>query len=290
MGSTASKPMKRFFSRFGRRGFTASAKRRPQLFEQERRSHDPFTRDITSPRRRFRDSWLPEEKELTPEEKEKKSHKENADCSYEGDSGFDGQGAISPADGGPVDYFLDVTGEFVDQAWKTGNGNDIVYLTEGLGEGLGQTLDPDQRAYLGMGDDKVFGGKGSQFADGSWGDDYFDLGDGHDIAEGGNGADEFVIDLQNTGTDVILDFCNVGDKITVKNGEDLAQDGDWILTKSNSYNGPDVAFMAYADSLAKEQSFYEIRNADYEVAAIFGIGTDQSQAGGEIKEMTKRKT
>ena len=288
--------MKRFLWEFEGRRFT-SARRRPELFEENRTTRDPFEKTLTSPKRRFRDSWLPEEEEeLTPEEKEKKNHKENADFVYEGDSGFDGQGAISPADGGPVDYFLDVTGESLEQLWLTGDGddvvyhqgagriytlsgNDIVYLTEGLGEGLGQTLDPKQRAYLGLGDDKVFGGKGSQYASGLHGDDYFDLGDGHDIARGGKGADEFVIDLQNTGTDIILDFYSVGDRITVKNGGELAQDGDWILAKSNSYNGPNVALEVYADSLGKEQNFYEIRSADNEVAAIFGIGTVQSNIG-----------
>ena len=289
--------MKRFFSQFEGRGFT-TARRRPELFEENRTTRDPFEKTLTSPKRRFRDSWLPEEKELTPEEKEKKNHKENADFVYEGDSDFDGQGAINPADGEPVNFFLDVTGEFVDQAWTTGNGddvvyhqgagkiytsggNDIVYLTEGLSEGLDQTVDSEQLAYLGNGDDKVFGGKGSQCASGGFGDDYFDLGDGHDLVQGFYGADEFVIDLQNTGTDVILDFTSVGDRITVKNGGDLAQDGDWILTKSNSYNGPNIAWGQFGNSLAKEQSFYEIRNADNEVAAIFGIGTHQDFTGSD---------
>jgi len=286
--------MKRFFSQFEGRGFT-TARRRPELFEENRTTRDPFEKTLTSPKRRFRDSLLPDEKELTPEELKEKQ-KESADFVYEGGSGFNGQGAISPADGGPVDYFLDITGESTYETWgtghgddvvyhqgggwiNTGGGNDIVYLTEGLGEGLDQTVYPDQVAILGTGDDKVFGGKGSQYAGGGSGDDYFDLGDGHDMVRGELGADEFVIDLQNTGTDVILDFCSVGDRITVKNGGELAQDGDWILAKSNSYNGPDFVFGSYADSLAKEQSFYEIRNADNEVAAIFGIGTSQSYIG-----------
>ena len=288
--------MKRFFSQFEGRGF-ATARRRPELFEENRTTRDPFEKTLTSPKRRFRDSLLPDEKELTPEELKEKQ-KESADFVYEGGSGFNGLGAISPADGGPVDYFLDITGESTYETWTTGHGddvvyhqgggwintgggNDIVYLTEGLSEGLDQTVDSEQLAYLGNGDDKVFGGKGSQCASGGFGDDYFDLGDGHDLVQGFYGADEFVIDLQNTGTDVILDFTSVGDRITVKNGGDLAQDGDWILTKSNSYNGPNVAWHQFGNSLAKEQSFYEIRNADNEVAAIFGIGTNQSASGSD---------
>ena len=51
------------------------------------------------------------------------------------------------------------------------------------------------KSILGDGDDKVFGGKGAQFANGGSGDDCFDLGDGDD-GYGHLGSDEFVINLQ----------------------------------------------------------------------------------------------
>ena len=295
--------MKCFLSQFEGFRFT-TARRRTELFEEDRTTRAPSDRTLFSPEHRFRDSHLAEGKELTPEEI-KQRYKENADFVYEGDSGFYGTGAINPANGKPVNYFLDVTGESTFDIWMTGDGDDvvynqgggyiateggddIVYFSEGFSEGFGEALEKDivikQKAYLGDGDDKVFGGKGAQFANGGSGDDCFDLGDGDDMAYGHLGSDEFVINLQNTGTDVILDFVDPGDKITVKNGNELAQAGDWILTIADNFEGPDFYNGKYNKSLAKKQSFYEIRNAGNEVAAIFGIGSRQSFIGASPQQ------
>ena len=284
--------MKRFLSQFPYRG-GVSTKPRRKLFAEEVTSQDPFDRGLTSPGHGFRDHWIESEerqsqefKEFSPGEKEKYEHKNNADFVYEGVSDFDGSEAVNPATGGPVNYFLDVEGEESVGFWETGAGNDVIYhkgggfiktnegddiayLQEGQVEGLAQLV------LLGDGNDKAIGGKGSQYANGGNGDDYFDLGDGSDFADGGPGADEFVVDLQNKGTDMILDFVDVGDKITVKNGGSMAQDGDWFLFKVNQYNGKEAP-IHYDESISQAhpgQQFYEIRNSANEVAAIFGVGT-----------------
>lgn len=106
------------------------------------------------------------------------------------------------------------------------------------------------------------------------GDDLIDLGDGYDVAVGGAGADQFVIDLQNSEYDLIADFVNVGDKITIFNGGELAQAGDWMLVSVGSewtgLNPPTSSYKGVHDS---GQEFYEIQNADGKTAAIFSAGT-----------------
>ena len=82
---------------------------------------------------------------------------------------------------------------------------------------------------------------------------------------------------------MILDFVDPGDKITVKNGNELAQAGA-VLTIADNFEGPDFYNGKYNKSLAKKQSFYEIRNAGNEVAAIFGIGSRQSFIGASPQQ------
>ena len=196
---------------------------------------------------------------------------------------WDGSNAIAPATGEPVDWFLDVEGDHNADKWKTGDGNDVVYH-KGLGQietGDGDDVifmtegqdgypgyGPDQLAKAGEGDDKLIGGHGKQRAMGGEGNDFIDLGNGADIAEGGSGADEFIIDLQNSGADLIVDFVDIGDKITVLNGGVLAKDGDWFLQKKSVYDGE----YAWVNSPYLPQDFYEIRRSDGELAAVFKIG------------------
>jgi len=236
---------------------------------------------------------LPEEEELTPEEKVKKNHKENADFVYEGSDSFHANGTYNPETGLAVNWFMDIQSS--GGSWKTGGGDDVIYhkgagyietwggddvvYLEGFDDGLGEDLKAPQQAMLWAGDDKAFGGKGSQEIWAGDGDDYIDLGEGFDIINGGDGADEFVIDLQNTGVDTILDFVDVGDKITILNGGNAAQAGDWYLAHTTEYNG----MLSIGDninaSLHTSQPFIELRNADHQVAAIFGRGTDQCDVG-----------
>ena len=230
-------------------------------------------------------------------EAQKQAYKDDADFVFEESfdtpgysvQKFDGSSAINPANGEPVNWFLDVEGDHQGDHWKTGEGNDViyhkgrgavssgggddvVYLTEGDTDGPIDTA--LQHAWLGDGDDKVFGGDGSQHARGNWGDDFFDLGNGFDVAYGGTGSDEFVIDLQNAGADLIVDFVDAGDKITILNGGLAAQDGDWYLGASDIYNGASTWY--YDDSLGMPQQFHEIWSADGQLTAVFGIGTSQS--------------
>jgi hypothetical protein len=241
-----------------------------------------------------------EAEEAAAFEAQKQSHKENADFIYEGADSFNATGTINPSNGAPANWFIDVKSEDYaslgtgggddvvylegDGGVNTGHGDDIVYL-EGLGDGLEEgNIFSFQSASLGFGDDTVIGGKGSQYASGSVGDDYFDLGDGNDLVKGGVGADKFIIDLKNTGKDVILDFADVGDRITVLNGGESAQAGDWCLQKlwssqySSQFEGG-ATTSQWLNSLEKPQDLYEIKNSDGQTAAIFGIGTKQGVSG-----------
>jgi hypothetical protein len=222
---------------------------------------------------------------------QKLSHKENADLIYEGTSNFIGDYYDTS------NWFLDVgegifsTGAGDDVIYQHGSGevhsnqgNDIVYATQNNDSLLGASspqiifLDAlwNMTAMTGpYGDDRVYGGEGTQKAYGMQGNDYFDLGNNHDIAIGGNGADEFIVDLQNTGRDTILDFVDAGDKITVLNGGALAEAGDWYLTTSDVYSGINIQPDEYSDSLfAQGQQFYQLCNSSGDIAAIFPIAAE----------------
>ena len=219
-------------------------------------------------------------------EAHKQAHKDNADFVYEGTESFSGYYAVNPETGDSVNWFFDVDGGEIGGAWHSGKGDDVIYLEgkgvvfayggndvvhigDSLQDGPDQFLDLHQGALLGGGDDKAYGGKGTQLVQGESGDDFIDLGDGFDIASGGWGSDEFIVDLQNSGTDTIVDFVDAGDKITVLNGGETAQTGDWYLNKITDFYG---GVHGHYD-VDKTQGFYEIRNSENDVAAIFGIGT-----------------
>ena len=218
-------------------------------------------------------------------EAQKQAHKDNADFVYEGTEDFQAYSTINPETGKSINWFFDVDGGETGGFWMSGKGddvfylegsgyissqegNDLVYLGDSLQDGP-QSLYANQKAQLGAGDDKVYGGKGTQCAKGGMGNDFIDLGDGFDIAVGGLGSDEFIVDLQNSGTDTIVDFVDAGDKITVLNGGETAQTGDWYLNKITDFYG---GVHGHYD-VDKTQGFYEIRNSENDVAAIFGIGT-----------------
>ena len=229
-------------------------------------------------------------------EAQKQAHKDNADFVYEGTESFQGYSAINPETGKSVNWFFDVDGGETGGNWMSGPGDDVIYL-EGNGsvisqQGndvvcLGDSLQdgPDQffvvkqKAWLGADDDKAYGGKGTQLVDGGMGDDFIDLGHGFDIAEGGYGSDEFVVDLQNSGIDTIVDFVDAGDKISILNGGEIAQAGDWYLNKITDFTGG-----VYGQYNVDETSgFYEIRNSGNGVAAIFGIGMRHSSGSSLVK-------
>ena len=230
----------------------------------------------------------------------KQALKANADLIYEGSSNFIGWCFDTS------NMFLDVgggvfyTGAGGDAIYQhgpgevlSGQGSDVVFASQDYSDSLlggdVQTIMLDARykfeAMCGeYGNDYVFGGEGSQKAYGMLGKDYFDLGNGHDIACGGGGADEFIVDLNNTGRDTIIDFVDVGDKITVlKNGQ-VAQAGDWHLTESETYNGMNLGADDYAvPYFAQNQKYYHITKSNGDVAAIFAIG---AKAGNAISNYT----
>ena len=231
-------------------------------------------------------------------EAQKQSHKENADFVYEGSDFFSADGSLNVSTGEPANWFLDIDSKW-SKFWETANGddvvyfkgngqvvtnggNDIVYMSEGVDisgvYGYEKNEKIWQCAKLGWGDDKVIAGEGNQFANGDEGSDYFEMGDGLDIARGGSGADEFVVDLKNEGFDFILDFVDTGDKITVLNGGEAAQQNDWYLSKTYSQDIISIS-PVYNEDIAMTQEFYEIRNADSELVASFGIGKSQGEYG-----------
>ena len=145
-------------------------------------------------------------------------------------------------------------------------------------------------ANAGSGNDKVFGGNGTQVALGGHGDDLIDLGDGNDVGWGGFGVDEFVIDLQDSGFDLIADFVSVGDKITVYNGGELAQADDWMLVSVGSewtdLKPPGSNFESIYDD---GNEFYEIQSADGKTAARFSAG--MNSLGGVVEfDLTIQKS
>ena len=228
-------------------------------------------------------------------EEQKQNYKENADFVYEGtgnfiDDCFDtsnwfldvGEGVFYTGAGDDVIYQHGPGKVFANQ------GNDIVYASQDYsGSLLGgdvQTIFLDAKANLEAmcgeyGDDVVHGGEGSQKAYGMLGNDYFDLGNGHDIASGGSGADEFIVDLSNTGRDTIIDFVDVGDKITIHKDGQAAQAGDWYLTKSEIYSGMSLGADDYAvPYFTKDQQFYRITSSSGDIAAIFPIAAKAGNA------------
>ncbi len=117
-----------------------------------------------------------------------------------------------------------INGEWGDNVIYGGDGNDRIHVEGTSG---------NNRLYGGDGNDRITGGTGDDYIEGGDGDEYSkdDLyryylsgGDGKDILYGGNGhdslyggkdSDVFVLDLDNTGKDIVWDFKQGEDKIRI---------------------------------------------------------------------------
>ena len=224
-------------------------------------------------------------------EAQKQAYKENADVIFQLES--PGHVDLTKAQG--VDFndnmFVEVKGDLSSTLVITGEGDDVIYF----GDNQNYFYEDFATAYSistlsGAGNDKIFGGNGTQAAFGGHGDDLIDLGDGYDVAVGSFGADEFAIDLQDSGFDLIADFVSVGDKITIYNGGELAQADEWMLVSVGSeWTGlkpPGSNFQSIYDD---GNEFYEIQSADGETAAIFSAGTVASEGASVKYELTIQK-
>ena len=218
-------------------------------------------------------------------EAQKQAYKDNADFVYEPET-LNGWVDLSKSDdvGSDENMYVDMSAVWANLNWtvKTGTGDDVIYMGDNKHTPM-ISMDPLDsipgkafwdNALTGEGDDKIFAGTGSQYVSASGGDDFMDLGDGFDAALGGSGADEFVIDLQHSGLDMIRDFLDTGDKITVYNGGKLAEADDWMLVSVGSeWTGPAINNNNIGGVNQSGHSFYEIRDLDGNAAAIFSAGT-----------------
>lgn len=219
-------------------------------------------------------------------ESQKQAYKDNADFIYEPGS-WGGYINLSESYGVSSDknMYVNMSGVSPDMNWsvETGSGDDVFYMgsnkhTPSINTDPEYSMDGDfylwDYAKTGDGNDKIFGGDGSQSASAGSGDDVIDLGNGFDAALGGYGSDEFVINLEHSGVDMIRDFLNIGDKITIYNGGKLAEADDWMLVSVGSeWTGPTVANINLAGANKNGHSFYEIQDSEGKAAAIFSAGT-----------------
>ena len=215
---------------------------------------------------------------------QKQAYKANADFIFEADPIDSGSHLLYKLEGAwSANMFVDVTGE-VNATLNgqpfgfgivTGLGDDVIYLgnNEDYFESAA-SLQSDS-ANGNDGDDKIFAGAGHQAGYGGHGNDLIDLGDGFDVARGSYGADEFVIDLQNSDYDLITDFLDVGDKITLLNGGEPAQQSDWkLVSVGKQWTGLNVTNNGSLSGVYLDHhNFYELQSADGQVAAIFSAGT-----------------
>ena len=220
-------------------------------------------------------------------EAQKQAHKDNADFVYEPEACY-GTVKVHELEGAGQDQniYVDMSGVSAEYDWTihTESGDDVIYMGSNdklpaitsapLSDSKGNGFAYWDNVFSGAGDDKIFGGDGSQMAFGDVGDDLIDLGDGFDAAGGGYGSDEFIINLQNSGVDLVRDFIDVGDKITIYNGDELAEAGDWMLVSVGSeWTGPAFDNSNFAGVYETGHNFYELQTADGVSAAIFAAGT-----------------
>ena len=237
--------------------------------------------------KRWLEEYLKQQQEAAAEQKaeeeqaafeaQKQAYKDDADFVFEHESGSIDLTKIEGVDSSK-NMFIEVTGNY--GVIQSGEGDDVFYFSGNqnyffdgdIATGAPGTL-YCMTGLGGAGNDKFFGGDGTQIAVGDLGNDLIDLGDGFDVAHGGTGADEFVIDLQNSGYDFITDFVHVGDKITIYNGGELAQSGDWMLVSVGSeWTGSKPPTSNYNDMYEGGHEFYEIQSADGATAARFIAG------------------
>ena len=211
---------------------------------------------------------------------QKQAYKDSADVVIEGTIDGDkitNDGAINPSNGKPVNFFVDGKGvaepgnspywgggyDFI----KTADGNDVIYapgmsfvyskggddiifMEDAFVPEYANKYECFSEAHAGDGSDQIYAENGNTHAFGGEGDDLIDLGNGWDTATGGRGADEFVVDLQNTGCDLICDFLDVGDKISIKNGGKDAVSGEWFFKEFSTDGDPWHSFFSHPDSKA----------------------------------------
>lgn len=215
---------------------------------------------------------------------QKQGYKDAAEFIFEANPIDSGSHQLYKLDGAwSADMFVDVTGKVNATLLGlpfgfnivTGYGDDVIYMGNNEDYFESATYSQADACQANSGDDKIFAEAGYQAGHGGHGDDLIDLGDGFDCAQGQYGADEFVIDLQNSGYDLIGDFLDVGDKITLFNGGEVAQQDDWNLVPiGNQWTGLDVANNVNLNGVYLEHhNFYELQAADGQVAAIFSAGT-----------------
>ena len=100
----------------------------------------------------------------------------------------------------------------------SGGGNDSIYYydTSGVLYG-GSGMDIMWAVSQNSSADFLYGGDGMDYLDSRLGNDYLDGGDDSDVLSGGAGADTFVLDTNDSGIDIVVDFnASAGDKIRIE--------------------------------------------------------------------------
>lgn len=197
---------------------------------------------------------------------------------------------IDSVTGEPINWFVDaeeggssiVTWEGDDYVYtsgdmsvKTNGGNDFI----SLGNNTGQASKYYSAiAEAGAGNDKIYAEAGSQRGEGGDGTDILKLGDGSDRYSGGEGDDLFIIDLKDSGRDLIIDFRDVGDSISIRNGGEVANQDDWYLEYETTYIEQDCGDVPkdFLHGIDPEKSMYFniVAWDSLEVVAQIAIGTN----------------
>ena len=191
--------------------------------------------------------------------------------------------------GNPIDWFVDAEewgasiatwegDDFVytsgDMSVKTHGGNDFI--------SLGANTDTASEYYsaiaeAGAGNDKIYAAAGSQRGEGGAGKDVLRLGDGSDRYSGGQGEDLFIIDLSDSGRDLIIDFQDKGDRISILKGGQAAKNGDWYLEYETTYveqNDGDVPKdFLYGIDPGKSMYFNIVDSDSQQVVAQIAMGS-----------------
>ena len=128
--------------------------------------------------------------------------------------GGTGDDIIKDADGsnflnGQADNDILILGDGSDNSLaKGGHGDDILYSSNG-----------DDTLRGGRGDDVLDGGRGNDALYGGRGDDILNGGAGSDFLKGHAGDDQFIFNTEDQGHDIIVDFTDDTDLITLEGVE-----------------------------------------------------------------------
>jgi hypothetical protein len=223
----------------------------------------------------------------------KEQQKLEADMTIEGTESNDGgkfaglDNYIDPATGklSVLNLFVDTMGggDYV----KTGGGDDVIYLGDDVAQSSAYTQSGNDfvmgsngfdQVDLGDGDDVFIGRGGNDHAFGHHGNDILDGGEGcdlligsggddtliggtnNDILRGDIGVDTFIVNLQDSGADWIVDFMHIGDKIKIMNGSDEAKSEDWIIQESQTLQFEMEGFVGYWAGANGKTSCFNIIN------------------------------